>query len=101
MTGIVGIQDQLDAVNRERAERDAALRREAVDLRTQRDALYAEAVTKRDAIGQAAIANGRVVTVYDPDRLDVDTLEILAHMGTPVPPIDELYPDGVTIPGKQ
>lgn len=97
---IVDIQEQLDATNRERAERDAQLRREAIDLRRQRDALYADAVAKRDAIGQAGIASGQVVMVYDPDLLDRDTLAILEHMGTPVPPVDEVFPDGVTMPGK-
>lgn len=103
MPDITALQDQLDATNRERAEAEADLRGRAVKLRQERDALYLEAVTRRDAVGRAAIDNrtGKIVTVYDPDALDKDTLAILAHMGTPVPPVDEVYPDGVTLPGKK
>jgi hypothetical protein len=98
---IMDIQDRLDTVNRERAEAEHAARQEAIALRRQRDDLYLDACRKRDAIGVAGIANGQVVMVYDPDLLDADTLAILEHMGTPVPPVDEVYPDGVTIPGKK
>jgi len=33
--------------------------------------------------------------------LDADTLAALEHMGTPVPPVNEVYPEGVTFGGKK
>lgn len=106
---IASIHDELESVNREREAFEAEKRAKALDLATKRNLLYREATAKRDAIAQTGYANvtledGRVVQrevrVYDPALLDRETLAILEHMGTPVPPIDEVYPDGVTM-GKQ
>jgi hypothetical protein len=94
------IHDELEALNREREAYEADARAKAITLATQRNLMYREAVTKRDAIGQAGItADGEIVRVFDPKLLDKDTLAILEHMGTPVPPVDEVFPDGVTIHG--
>jgi flagellar motility protein MotE (MotC chaperone) len=80
-TRIETLHDELEAVNREREAFEAEHRERA------RDAIAKPAQTK----------DGRVVTVYDPADLDADTLAILAHMGTPVPPLAEVFPDGVTL----
>lgn len=100
MADIDKIHDELEALNRKREAFEAEARAKALDLATKRNLIYREAVAARDAIVQAGIASGRVVQVYDPDLLDKETLAVLEHMGTPVPPVDEVFPDGVTIPGK-
>jgi hypothetical protein len=101
MATIDEIHDELEALNREREAYAAESRERALGLATTRNLMYREAVAKRDAIVQAGIADGRVVQVYDPDLLDKETLAVLEHMGTPVPPIDEVFPNGVEIPGKK
>lgn len=101
MPTIDEIHDELEALNREREASHATGRAKALELAQRRNDLYVAAVAKRDAIVQAGIADGKVVQVYDPDLLDADTLAVLEHMGTPVPPVDEVFPHGVTIPGKQ
>lgn len=101
MPSITEIHDELEALNREREASAAEAREKALFLARRRNELYVTAVAKRDAIVQAGIADGKVVQVYDPDLLDADTLAVLEHMGTPVPPIDAVYPNGVMIPGKR
>lgn len=101
MADIDTIHDELEALNREREAFEAKARAKALDLAMKRNLIYREAMAARDAIVQAGIADGKVVQVYDPDMLDKETLAVLEHMGTPVPPIDEVFPDGVTIPGKK
>lgn len=101
MPSIDEIHDELEALNREREVQIAEAREKALSLARQRNDLYTAAVAKRDAIAQAGIADGRVVQVYDPDLLDAETLAVLEHMGTPVPPVAEVFPGGVTIPGRK
>ena len=99
---IAALQAQIDALNAERAVTEADLRGRAVALRALRDEAYTEACARRDAIGRAAIDThtGEIVRVFDPALLDADTLAILAHFGTPVPPLADLYPDGLTFGRK-
>lgn len=101
MATIDEIHDELEALNREREAQIADGREKALALAKRRNELYTDAIAKRDAIAVAGIYQGKVVQVYDPDLLDADTLAVLEHMGTPVPPVDELYPDGVVIPGRK
>lgn len=101
MPSISEVHDELEAFNREREETAAAQKARAVEMAQVRNQMYLDACAKRDSIRQAGIADGQVVYVYDPDLLDAETLEVLAHMGTPVPPLSEIYPNGVIIPGKQ
>lgn len=97
---IEAIHDELESVNRSREAFEAEQRAKALDLATKRNLMYREATARRDSIAQAGIHKGQVVQVYDPDLLDHETLAILEHMGTPVPPLDEIYPDGLVMPGK-
>jgi hypothetical protein len=101
VANITDLHDELEALNREREANAADARERARFLAQRRNQLYVEAVAKREAIVQAGIAGGRVVQVYDPDLVDAETLAVLEHMGTPVPPLAEIYPSGVTIPGRQ
>lgn len=100
MAEIDKIHDKLEALNRQREQTHAEQRAQALEMAKQRNDLYLAAIGARDAIGRGAIDNrtNQIVTVYDPDLLDKDTLVVLEHMGTPVPPVDEVYPDGVTYP---
>lgn len=101
MPSIKEISEELEAFNRQREETIARDKEKAVAMAKTRNEMYLAACAKRDSIRQAGIADGEVVYVYDPDLLDADTLAVLEHMGTPVPPINEVYPNGVIIPGKQ
>lgn len=101
MPSIDELHDELEALNREREASAAEAREKAIFLARRRNELYTDAVAKRDAIAQAGIYDGKVVQVYDPDLLDAETLAVLEHMGTPVPPLDELYPDGLEMPKKK
>lgn len=110
MPKIDDVHDELEQLNREREAFEAEARERALGLATTRNLLYREAMAKRDAamigtidpetgaVSNGAIDNrtGRMVVVVDRDKLDKETLAVLEHMGTPVPPLDELFPDGLT-----
>jgi hypothetical protein len=97
-TRIEALHDELETVNREREAFEAEHSERALDLARERNARCTAAVAARGAIAKPAqTKDGRVVTVYDPADLDADTLAILEHMGTPVPPLAEVFPDGVTL----
>lgn len=101
MAMIDDLHDELETLNREREVYALAARERALALAKRRNDLYVAAIEKRDAIRQAGIADGQVVQVYDPDLLDEETLAVLAHMGTPVPALDDVFPNGVVIPGRK
>lgn len=101
MAKIDEIHDELEALNREREAYAAEARSKAIQLATTRNLMYREATAKRDSIVQAGIADGKVVQVYDPDLLDAETLAVLEHMGTPVPPLAAIFPQGVTLAKKE
>lgn len=103
MSRLDQIHDELETLNRSREKAIFEERAKALDLAAKRNAIYVAAMKERDSIVIAGIDNrtGQIVNVYDPDLLDEETLDVLEHMGTPVLPVNELYPDGVTIPGKK
>lgn len=95
------LSERIDTMN---AERDRAFdesRRATRFLSQQKHDMMKEAIAARDAIMQPGIYEGRIVQVYDPDLLDADTLSVLQEMGTPVLPIEEIFPGGVTIPSRK
>lgn len=95
---IVRVHNELEDLNREREAYAAEARNRALDLATKRNLMYREAKEKLAGVKQVGrTPDGAVVDVYDPVLLDDETLAVLEHMGTPVPPVDEVFPGGVTL----
>jgi hypothetical protein len=95
------LSERIEAMNAERDRVFDESRQATRFLSQQKHDMMKEAIAARDAIMQPGIYEGRIVQVYDPDLLDEDTLSVLQEMGTPVLPIEEIFPGGVTIPGRK